>query len=196
MSSAPTGVVVCAAACLLLAGCGGGSTASDDEPDSSDTPASASDGFEPPAGKVLFDLDVARADRHAAVDAYAAWQRAATTSLRDRELNDATRRGASDGTVRTVERSLDTVQDGDYTVPKRMVGRLESVRATPRAAMLGACLWSPSFDYRDRETGRRAVREPPRWMGVEVRMTRLPGQDGRWIVAGLSTRDDCEGKRP
>ncbi|UYM06685.1 hypothetical protein [Solicola gregarius] len=185
------------ATCLLVAACGGGSSASDNDDASPSTAAThASDGFEPPPGKVVFDLAVSSADRDPAVDSYVAWQRAATTSLRDRTLTEATRRGAAEAPVETVERSLSTVEEADYTVPRRMVGRLQSIRSTPRAAILGVCLWSPTFDYRERASGERVADRPAHWMGVEVRMSRRSGQDGGWSVAGLSTREDCEGNRP
>lgn len=190
-----TSVVVCVFAALILTGCGGDST---EKPDASsgDAPSQTADAFDPPGGKVVFDLRVRPRDRSAAVEAYAAWQRASTASLRRRQMLAAVGDRAAEGPAELVKKSLETVRENDYTVPRRMVGRVQSARVDGRAAVVGACLWSPSFDYHDRESGRSATNAKPHWMGVEVRMTRSSVQDGRWIVAGLSTRADCEGNRP
>ena len=198
MASATSVAATCLLAALVLAGCGGDSTEQPDEPatDTAPTSTQSTAEYEPPDGTVVFDLRVRPRDRSAAVDAYAAWQRAATTALRQRQLTSDVRDRAAEGPIEVVEQSLDTIRENDYVVPRRMVGRVESVQANRRAAIVRVCLWSPSFDYHDRRTGASATRGKPRWMGVEVRMTRSAGQNGRWIVAGLSTRADCEGNRP
>ncbi|MGH3360000.1 MAG: hypothetical protein ACRDO7_14465 [Nocardioidaceae bacterium] len=194
MPSRATGALFWVLGSLLLTGC-----ASDaDEPsydpttDASDT----ADGFEPPPGRVTFDFRAGRHAGDAAVDAYVAWQRAATRSIRDRELSDAVQDGATDAPVRTVEQSLATVSEGDYTVPRTMIGRLESAHSTPRAAILGVCLWSSSFDYHERASGRTVADDAPHWMGVEVRMTRESGHHSDWNVSGMIAGEDCKGSRP
>ncbi|UPK74425.1 hypothetical protein MU582_18610 [Nocardioidaceae bacterium SCSIO 66511] len=198
MTRVSAGVLACAVACLVVTACGGDPESDSDDESLSAQPsnAAASDDFTAPSGEVVFDFDVARADQHPAVDAYVAWQTAATESLRERDVAPAVTEGAEESPVRTVERSLAALQEGDLTVPRRMVGRLDSIRSTRRAAILDACLWSPSFDYRVRESGRRVADAKPHWMGAEVRMTRSTGQDDAWIVAGLSAGEDCEGSRP
>lgn len=198
MASATSVVAACLLVALALAGCGGESTEQPDESpaDTASESTQSTAEYEPPGGKVVFDLRVRPRDRSEAVDAYAAWQRASTAALRRRELTAVVRDRAAEGPTKIVEQSLETVRENDYVVPRRMVGRVESVQATQRAAIVRVCLWSPSFDYHDRRTGASATRGKPRWMGVEVRMTRSSGQDGRWIVAGLSTRADCKGSRP
>ena len=196
-------LATCACAALLACGVAGGcSNEASDAPyvgpdDGTNGDSTAGDtGFQPPTGNVVFDF---RAGGHAnepAVRAYVGWQRAATESIRNRQLTDEVRDGAIAPPVRTVERSIATVSDADYTVPRTMVGRLASVRATPRAAILEVCLWSPSFDYRQRESGRTATDGAAHWMGAEVRMTRNSAHDGAWKVAGLTDRPDCEGNKP
>lgn len=197
-ASATSVVVSCVLAGLVLGGCEGDSTEPTDGPSGDTTTSStqSTPAYDPPGGKVVFDLRVRPRDRKAAVDAYAAWQRASTTALRRRTMIAAVGDHAAEGPTQLVKQSVATVREEDYTVPRRMVGRVESVRASRGAAIVRVCLWSPSFDYHDRETGESATNSTPRWMGVEVRMTRSSGQDGRWIVAGLSTRADCEGNRP
>lgn len=189
-------------ACVLPAGCTGsddGGSSAGAEPSGPGTQDDSSDDFRPPDGKVVFDLRAGSKGvelRHPAVRAYVAWQRAATEAIRDRKLSDAVRDGAADSPESTVERSIATVSDSDYTVARTMIGRLEGARSTPRAAILHVCLWSPTFDYRDRASGRPVTGGKPRWLGAEVRMTRESAHHGAWKVAGLSAEQDCEGSRP
>lgn len=207
--------VGCALALVVLAGCDGQAEdsytgpKSDSSSTSSPSPSpTETDGTTPttvPIGDVSFDFrDTGKLDRNArldrneraAIDAYVGWQRAATASIRARTLSDAVSEGADDAVVRTVEQSIDSAAGNDYTVPREMIGRLDSIKATPDAAILDACLWSPTFDYHVRGTGQRISDRSAHWMGTEVRMTRSSGHHGQWTVAGLGARDDCEGKRP
>lgn len=197
MASATSVVAACVLAGLVVAGCGG-DDADETEP-ADETPTSSTkstSGYDAPGGKVIFDLRVKPRDRHAAVDAYADWQRASTTALRQRQMSAEVTDNAAEGPAQVVEDSLAKVRQEDYVVPRRMIGRIDSVRARAGAAIVRACLWSPSFDYRDRASGAAATKAKPRWIGVEVRMTRQAGQNGHWIVAGLSSRADCKGARP
>lgn len=185
-------------AAVVLAGCADDTGSSDAaEPSSGSSPSQdTADGFEPPPGPVRFDFDAGRHADEPAVRAYVTWQRAATTSIRERALSDAVREGAAESPVSTVRQSIETVTESDYIVPRRMIGRLDSMQSTRRAAILGACLWSPSFDYHERESGRTAAEDEPHWIGVEVRMSRGSGHHGAWKVSGLSVEQDCEGSRP
>lgn len=197
--------VVLLGAAVFVAGCAGDaessgtgeSTESSDAGSSQDSgEAGDADDFEPPPGPVRFAFDAGRDADHPAVRAYVAWQRAATTSIRNRELSEAVRAGAASSPADTVRQSIETAATSDYTVPRTMIGRLEAVQSTRRAAILGVCLWSPTFDYHVRESGATAAEAKPHWMGIEVRMTRASAHDGPWRVSGLSVEQDCEGKRP
>lgn len=132
-ASVPCAVTAAVLAGLALTGCGGDSTEpSDALPD--DPPASSTRdaAYDPPDGEVVFDLRVRARDRGPAVEAYAAWQRASTTALRQRRMTPDVEKRAADGPTEIVEQSLRTVRDNDYIVPRRMVGRVESVRANRR----------------------------------------------------------------
>lgn len=184
---------------VLLAGCADDADSSDSAEEPSPGPQTsrgATDGFKPRPGPVRFEFDAGRHADKPAVRAYVGWQRAATKSIRDRALSAAVRDGAARSPVDTVRQSIETATESDYVVPRRMVGRLASMQATPRAAILDACLWSPSFDYRERESGRTVATDEPHWMGVEVRMSRTSGHHGAWKVSGLSVQQDCKGSRP
>ena len=195
MTRTAVAAVACAIAGWLLTGCGGDDAETSAEP--THTPAtSEAPSYDPPGGKVVYDLRVPDEHEHPAVEAYATWQRASTIALRERAMSDAVTEHAADGPLGVVERSLETVRERDYVVPRRMVGRVDSVRASGRAAVVRVCLWSPTFDYHERRSGESAATSEPRWLGAEVRMTRETGQDGGWIVAGLAPRADCEGSKP
>lgn len=196
MASVTSVATACLLACLFAVGCGGDAEPDDGLDDTSTSTTDPGPTYQPPGGKVVFDLQVRSRDRHPAISAYASWQRAATEGLRRRDLSTAITDNAADAPVDVVKSSLETIRAHDYVVPRRMIGKVQSARTSERAAIVNVCLWSESFDYRDRESGKPTTADNSRWLGVEVRMTRSAGHDKRWIVAGLAKRADCEGSKP